>query len=145
AWGVTNASIDVQDWYKVTFKDASKTSYLFDGKWMETELHFENFAIKGKDTLVDTVFYTHYGPVVFSDSLTKDTSAHNLAIRWTAHDPSNELKTFYLLNRAKNYEEYVKAISTYECPGQNFVFASADGDIAIWQQGKFPLKWKEQG
>lgn len=145
AWGVTNASIDVQDWYKVTFKDASKTSYLFDGKWMETELHFEKFAIKGKDTLVDTVFYTHYGPVVFSDSLTKDTSAHNLAIRWTAHDPSNELKTFYLLNRAKNYEEYVKAISTYECPGQNFVFASADGDIAIWQQGKFPLKWKEQG
>lgn len=145
AWGVTNASIDVQDWYKVTFKDGSKKSYLFDGKWLETELHIEQFAVKGKDTVVDTVYYTHYGPVVFSDSLTKDTAALNLAIRWTAHDASNELKTFYKLNRAKNYEEYVKAISTYECPGQNFVFAAADGDIAIWQQGKFPLKWKEQG
>ncbi len=145
AWGVTNASIDVQDWYKVTFKDETKRSYLFDGKWLESDLHIEHFAIKGKDTITDTVFYTHYGPVVYSDSLTKDTAALNLAIRWTAHDASNELSTFYKLNRAKNYQEYLKAISTYECPGQNFVFAAADGDIAIWQQGKFPLKWKEQG
>lgn len=145
AWGVTNASIDVQDWYKVTFKDNTQNAYLFDGEWKETKKHIEKFAIKGQDTIIDTIFYTHYGPIVFSDSLTKDTAALNLAIRWTAHDASNELLTFYKLNRAKNYKEYVNAISTYECPGQNFVFAAADGDIAIWQQGKFPLKWKEQG
>ena len=27
----------------------------------------------------------------------------------------------------------------------NFVFASKSGDIAMRIQGKFPLKWKEQG
>jgi penicillin amidase len=31
------------------------------------------------------------------------------------------------------------------CPGQNFVFASKSGDIAIWQQGKFPARWPDQG
>jgi penicillin amidase len=69
----------------------------------------------------------------------------NLAVRWTAHDPSNEAWTLYSLNRANNYDEYAAAISKFDCPGQNFVFASKTGDIAIWQQGKFPARWKGQG
>ena len=69
----------------------------------------------------------------------------NLAVRWVAHDPSNEGMSFYKLNRARNYDEYVTAIKSFECPGQNFVFASKSGDIAIWQQGKFPARWDRQG
>jgi len=37
------------------------------------------------------------------------------------------------------------AIKTYQTPAQNFVFASKQGDIAIWQQGKFPARWYGQG
>ena len=53
--------------------------------------------------------------------------------------------TFYKLNRASNYDDYLNAIKTFSCPGQNFVFASKSGDIAIWQQGKFPARWDGQG
>jgi penicillin amidase len=66
-------------------------------------------------------------------------------VKWTAHEASNEGITFYKLNRANNYDEYVDAIKTFSCPGQNFVFASHSGDIAIWQQGKFPARWDMQG
>jgi penicillin amidase len=45
----------------------------------------------------------------------------------------------------KNKSEYNEAIKYFACPGQNFVFASKSGDIAIWQQGKFPAKWRRQG
>ena len=41
--------------------------------------------------------------------------------------------------------EYVEALKYYECPAQNFVFASRDGDIALWTQGNFPLKSEGQG
>ena len=58
-------------------------------------------------------------------------------MRWKAHDPSNEMLTFNKLNHAKNYTDYLNAISTFQCPGQNFVFASQSGDIAIQQQGNF--------
>jgi penicillin amidase len=44
-----------------------------------------------------------------------------------------------------NYDDYLRAIRFFTCPGQNFVFASKNGDIAIWQQGKFPAKWRRQG
>jgi penicillin G amidase len=69
----------------------------------------------------------------------------NLAVRWMAHEPSNELKAFTGLSRSKDYDDYAEAIKHFICPGQNFAFASKSGDIALWQQGKFPNKWKMQG
>ena len=69
----------------------------------------------------------------------------NYAVRWTAHDPSNELKLFHVLNRAKNYDDYNKAVVNLQTPGQNVVFACKNGDIAIRTQGNFPAKWKGQG
>jgi penicillin amidase len=69
----------------------------------------------------------------------------NLAIQWTAHNTSTGVETFYRLNRAKNYDDYIKAISLWTCPGQNFVLATKTGDIAIKQQGSFVARWERQG
>src|SRR5690606_5046914 len=92
----------------------------------------------------DTVAYTVFGPVLYDGSF-PEAHAGNVAVRWVAHDPSNEGLTFYKLNRAADYDDYVEAIQTFACPGQNFIFASKTGDIAIWQQGKFPARWRGQG
>ena len=52
---------------------------------------------------------------------------------------------FYLLNRARNYNDYLAAIKNFHTPGQNCIFAAKNGDIALWAQGEFPAKWKRQG
>jgi penicillin G amidase len=146
AWGVTNAQRDVKDFYSIKFKDNTKTEYWYDGKWEPAQLRLEEIKVKGGATVYDTVAYTIYGPVMFDESFSNaDANKQNLAVRWVAHDPSNEGITFYKLNRAKNYDDYTEAIKTFDCPGQNFVFASKAGDIAIWQQGKFPARWNGQG
>ncbi|WP_332910179.1 penicillin acylase family protein [Algoriphagus boritolerans] len=54
-------------------------------------------------------------------------------------------KTFILLNKAKNFGDYNSALDYYTSPAQNFGFASVSGDIGMRIQGKFPLKWTEQG
>lgn len=146
AWGVTNAERDVKDFYSIKFKDESKKEYWYNGKWEPTQIRLEEIKVKGGATVYDTVAYTIYGPVMFDESFPNaNTNQQNLAVRWIAHDPSNEGYTFYKLNRAKNYEDYTEAIKSFDCPGQNFVFASKEGDIAIWQQGKFPARWNGQG
>ncbi|MEO6611095.1 MAG: penicillin acylase family protein [Chitinophagaceae bacterium] len=147
AWGVTNAQRDVKDYYEIKFRDQTKKEYWFNGQWIRDSLRIENIKVKGGATVYDTVAYTIFGPVMFDESNPDTTSKvkRNLAVRWVAHDPSNEGITFYHLNRAKNYDDYAEAIKTFECPGQNFVFASKAGDIAIWQQGKFPARWNRQG
>jgi penicillin G amidase len=147
AWGVTNVGADVVDWYEVKFKDASKKEYFHDGQWKKITTRIEKYKVKNGAEVIDTVLYTHHGPVVYLDNekpLRKNIPTGH-ALRWIAHDKSQELTTFYELNRAKNYDDYTKALTHYTAPAQNFIFASNQNDIAIWVNGKFPLKAREQG
>ena len=150
SWGVTNVDADVLDWYQIRFKDPGKNEYWYNHAWRKTQKRIEEIKVKGQKTLYDTVIYTHHGPVVFTNPQDEALKGHeNIpighALRWIAHDPSNELKTFYCLNRAKNYSDYRKALTYYTAPAQNFVFASNEKDIAITPNGKFPLKYRDQG
>ncbi|MHA4894717.1 penicillin acylase family protein [Pedobacter sp. PWIIR3] len=149
AWGVTNVAADILDFYKIKFKDSSHSSYWYNNKWNNTKVRYEKIEVRGGKTETDTVFYTHHGPVVYLERPKNYSRSNNVptgsALRWIAHDRSNELKTFYLLNRGKNYADYRKALTFFTAPAQNFVFASNENDIAITANGKFPLKWKDQG
>jgi penicillin amidase len=145
AWGVTNAQRDLVDWFKIQFKDERKIEYLSNGQWKPSRRVIEEIKIKGGDSYFDTVTYTHHGPVVFDESFHGDEEKNHYAFRWLAHDPSEEVLTFYKLNRAKNHNDYMEALDHYSSPAQNFVFASVSGDIAMRVQGKFPVRRKEEG
>jgi len=143
SWGATNGTQDVLDYYTVTFRNEQAQEYLYDGEWLPVRNRIETHKIKGETPFLDTVRYTHIGPVMYDENFKPKPMP--LAVRWMAHEPSNELLAFHKLNRAHNYEEYVAAFETYLCPAQNFVFASTSGDIAIWQHGQFVNKWNQQG
>ncbi len=145
SWGATNAQRDLVDWYKIQFKDESKNEYLSDGEWKKSNKVIEAFKVKGGETFYDTVIYTHHGPIVYDQSFHAESEKNSYAFRWIAHDPSLELKTFYLLNRAKNHRDYMAALEYFSGPAQNFVFASTEGDIAMRIQGKFPVRRKDEG
>lgn len=146
AWGVTNAERDVRDYYEITFKDNSKQEYLFDSTWHTTTFREEIIRIKGKPNDTVMIPMTVWGPVMYDAAFPdKLGTGKAYAVRWAAHDESDELRAFYYLNRAKNVDDYKTAIAGYACPGQNFVFAAKSGDIAIRQQGRFPAKWRRQG
>lgn len=145
AWGVTNATKDARDWYKITFQDASRKAYRYGDEWKATTFRIEEIKVKDKEDFLDTVVYTHYGPIVYDRNFRGDKQDVNFALKWTVHMESNEQKTFLKLNAGKNYEDYNQALNHFTAPAQNFVFASNSGDIAMRVQGKFALKWPEQG
>ncbi len=147
AWGVTNGGRDVRDYFEINFRDETHKEYFFNNNWEKTKFRFEKIKILGKPDVIDTVAYTIFGPVMYDRNygIKRNTSNKSFAVQWKAHDPSNELLTFNLLNRAKNYEDYLTAVMNMQTPGQNFAFAAKNGDIAMRTQGFFPAKWKEQG
>lgn len=151
AWGVTNVGADVLDWYNIKFKDNSKKEYWYNNKWNPVKTRIETIQVKTGQTITDTVLYTHHGPIVYTTEQRPDnfSKINNIptghALRWVAHDGSNDVKTFYKLNRAQNYTDYRQALAYYSAPAQNFVFASVENDIAITANGYFPIKWKGQG
>jgi penicillin G amidase len=146
AFGVTNAGRELKDYYEIRFKDASRTEYWFNNAWKKADLRIEQISVKGSTPFIDTVAYTVFGPVIY-DKTFKDKLNQNkaYALNWIAHYPSNPLKMWYQLNRAKNYNDYLEAVQYFNEPSQNIVFASKEGDIAIKQEGKFPLRWEGQG
>ncbi len=146
AFGVTNAGRDVRDYYAIQFKDDTRSAYLFNGEWKQTEFRIEHIKIKGKPDYTDTVAYTVFGPVIFDNTYAnRNNDGKSYAVRWKAHDASNEMSMFYQLDRAKNYNDYLEAIKNLHTPGQNCAFAAKNGDIAMWCQGEFPAKWTRQG
>lgn len=146
AFGFTNAQRDVKDYYYIKFKDDSKQEYWSNGKWEKTNLREEKIKVRGANTILDTVAYTLFGPVMYDKSFSTDLSkGQAIACRWVAHDPSNEGLMWFYLDRAKNYDDYYSAIKDFTCPGQNMLFATKTDTIAIWQQAKFPARWYGQG
>jgi penicillin amidase len=147
AFGFTNAMRDVRDYYQIRFKDESMSAYWFNGEWKQTEFRYEHILQKGEPEFIDTIAYTVFGPVMFDKKFTggRSDGENYYAVRWKAHDPSNELMIFNRLDHAKNYNDYYEAIQSLHTPGQNCIFAAKNGDIAIWDQGEFPAKWKRQG
>lgn len=145
AWGVTNATRDTRDWYKIEFKNEDRTDYLYNDRWIQSNLRIEEIKVKGQESVFDTVIYTHHGPVVYDKYFKGERQNVNFALKWTAHLESNEQKTFLMLYRGKSHQDYLDALEYYTSPAQNFVFASKDGNIAMKVQGRFPLKWEGQG
>lgn len=146
AWSVTNAGRDVRDYYDIKFKDDSEKEYWFNGGWKQTDWRYDTIKVRDEPDFIDTLPITVFGPVMYENRYgNRQQKGKAYAVRWKATDPSNEGWTFTKLARAQNYTDYLTAISTFKCPGQNFVFASKSGDIAIWNQGEFPAKWYRQG
>jgi len=146
AWGFTNGYRDVKDFYTIQFKDDSKKEYLLNGRYVPSTLQIETIKIKGQSDFHDTVARTKMGIVMYDHSFSREGfEQQNFAVKWMAHRGSNELNALIGLNRARNYNDYVRAIQSFECPHQNIVFASANGDIAIWSQGLFVQKIAGQG
>ncbi len=145
AWGVTNVSHDVSDWYRLQWANPQRTKYIMDGQARDVQERVEVIGIKGKTPLRDTVPYTVWGPVVYGYDPAHP--LHDCALRWISHDepPAEGSVIFMFLNAGKSYEDYRKALANYDCPAQNFVFATRSGDIAITVQGRYPVRAPEQG
>ena len=151
AFGFTNGGRDVRDYFEINFKDDSRQEYSFNGQWMKTKFRIDTIKIKNKTNFIDSVAYVQLGndwcPVMYDKSFSggRKTNDKYYAVRWKAHDASNELKIFNMLNHAKNYADYSAAVTNLHTPGQNCVFACKSGDIALRTQGEWPAKWKGQG
>ncbi|MCA6073439.1 penicillin acylase family protein [Fulvivirga sedimenti] len=145
AWGFTNGPRDHKDWYKIEFKDDSREEYMYDGKWTPVQSKVETFLIRDGEPVQDVILSTHHGPVVYDKNFGDSNPRKNYALHWIGHDVSAVLKALIALNSSKNYDDYLAAIQNWDAPPQNVVFASKNGDIALWNQGRFPAKWPGQG
>jgi penicillin amidase len=59
---------------------------------------------------------------------------------WQGNAFSNEARTTFLLNRAKNWEDFRDALSTFNSVNQNVVYADRHGNIGLQTSAGVPIR-----
>lgn len=138
AWGMTNVMVDDMDFYFETINPDNPDEYLFNGEWKPMEVRKEIIEVKGEDPVERTSHFTHRGPLV--TKVKKMDESKPISMRWVGNEPSNELLSLYLMNRAENWEDYKNALKTFISVSQNIAYADVQGNIGIYCAAGVPIR-----
>ncbi len=133
AWGFTNVGPTVTDVYIENFN--AQGAYQTPGGWAQPEHRAEVIHVKGKPDVNVDVRITRHGPIV-TEIVSGETRP--LALRWTLYDSLHI--PFLDVNEAQNWQDFRRAFSQLDAPGQNVVFADVDGNIGYQTTGKVPIR-----
>jgi len=152
AWGVTNLGPDVQDLFIEKVNPQNPNQYEYQGEWLEMEIIPEIVHIAGQDDpVVVNVRLTRNGPII--NDVVGGTGAdwafgwQPLALSWTALEGGEMtlVRSILLINRAQNWDEFRFALSFWDAPSQNFVYADVDGNIGYQSPGRIPVRSQGDG
>jgi penicillin amidase len=140
AWGFTNVGGDVLDWYY--YKENDQGQYYYNGEWKTYQTVDEVIKIKGKEPFTYTIRLTPQG----SEIAGRNYNGRSLVASWIGtKDYVTELgrkfvfKAVYGFNFASNYNEFKAAVSNWDGPAQNIVYADKS-NIALWVAGVHPSR-----
>jgi penicillin amidase len=138
AWGFTNVGPTVTDAFIENFN--AQGEYQTPQGWRQPEHRTEIIHVKGKPDVTLDVRTTRHGPIV-TDLLPGET--RQVALRWTLYDGLHML--FFDVDTAQNWEQFRKAFSQLDAPGQNVVYADVDGNIGYQTTGRIPIRASGDG
>ncbi len=133
AWGFTNIGPTVTDVYIENFN--SQGEYQTLTGWTQPEHRTETIHVKGQPDVTVDVKVTRHGPII-TELVPGET--RQLALRWTLYDGLR--MPFFDVNSAQNWQDFRKAFSQLDAPGQNVVYADIDGNIGYQATGKVPIR-----
>lgn len=144
SWVLTNVMADDADFYVETF-DSTGTKYLLDGNWKNLKIETDTIVVKDSANVIFQKKSTHRGPVVqdahpYNVLYLNEYQKANLSMRWTAYEFSDELKGILLINKAKNWDEFLSGVKEFTVPGQNFVYGDIDDNIGYVCAARLPIR-----
>jgi penicillin amidase len=133
AWSTTNLGFDVQDLHSIRI-DERTGQYVYAGKLDQARPEQEVIRVRGERPVELVVWVTRYGPLFLSEG------NERFALRWIAAEPGGYQFPFLEINRAQDWNQFVKALARFAGPAQNFVYADSAGNIGYHVAGKLPVR-----
>jgi penicillin amidase len=137
AWGFTNVMVDNADFYLEKLDPDHPDRYELNGEWRRMQVQKEEIKIKGGRAVQDELRFTHRGPIISRFHKIDDLA---ISMRWIGNDFSDELRTVYLLDRARNWDEFKNAMRTFISVSQNTVYADVGGNIGLYCAAGVPIR-----
>ncbi|MBW1713085.1 MAG: penicillin acylase family protein, partial [Deltaproteobacteria bacterium] len=140
AWGLTNVMADDADFFIERLNPKNPDQYLAGSEWLPLKKVKRTIKVKGGQPLEQVFRLTRNGLIINDLKTPVPLRGRVLAMRWVAQDHTGEMAAYYQLAKARNLEEFDRAVSHYSCPGQNFIYADTAGHIG-WRAGlKIPRR-----
>jgi penicillin amidase len=144
AWGLTNAYVDVQDLYIERADGENPTRFEYQGAWEDAEVLEETIQVRRQtEPHVERVVITRHGPLI--SSFLKESDLQPLSLRWMGHTPGHGLRSILNLNRAQDWDAFVKALTDWGLAPQNISYADKDGNIGYLLAGAIPVRRQNLG
>jgi penicillin amidase len=141
AFGLTIFAADQQD-IIIERTRADDPQQYFDpaggGRWRRMEVVEEEIRVKGESAPRKVQLkYTRNGPVIFEEPARQ----RAYALRWVGSEPGT---AGYLgglaISRAKNWDEFRRALRSWKLPPENFVYADVEGNIGYQAAALVPRR-----
>jgi penicillin amidase len=143
SWGITNLPADTQDFFIEKLNPADRLQYQYKGEWRSLQVLEETIDVRGRsDPEKLQVRLSVHGPLM--DKVIGGLE-QPLALQWSGNRPSRLIKSVYLLDKATNWAEFHEALSYWDAPSQNIVYADRDGNIGYQSTGLIPVRNKGLG
>lgn len=150
AWGFTNLSPDVCDFY---LEQATDTTYLRDGQLQPLVVTAETLKVRGGDDVPLLVRATSHGPIVSDVFPTvgdmgrapvvngvQSTGEYAVSLAWTGLIPGTTADAIFALDAAKDFDSFRQALRSFAVPSQNVVYADTSGSIGYQAPGVVPVR-----
>ncbi|MGC1373363.1 MAG: penicillin acylase family protein [Candidatus Sulfotelmatobacter sp.] len=138
AWGFTNVGPTVADAFVENFN--AQGAYQTPQGWVQPEHRTEVIRVKSQPDVTVDVKITRHGPII-TEILPGETRP--IALRWTLYDGLH--MPFFDVDSGQNWQDFRKAFSQLDAPGQNVVYADVDGNIGYQTTGRVPIRASGDG
>jgi penicillin amidase len=138
AWGFTIAGLDQADVYVEETRPDDPTQYRVGDHWERMTVVREKVAVKGeKDPANVELRFTRHGPVLHQD----EPRRRAYALKWVGSEPGSAAYLGSLaVDRAGSWPEFLRALGSWNAPGENMIYADVDGNIGWVAAGLMPVR-----
>jgi penicillin amidase len=139
AWGATAAVCDDVEIYRERLHPLDSDRYSVGHQWQKLEIESELIAVRRHKARETIIRRTRHGPVI-SDFAGPPAGDEVLSMRWTAHEPSEEMRSLYGINGAESWRDFLQSLRYHTAPSLNFVYADCAGNIGYALAGRIPAR-----
>ena len=137
AFGLTIFPTDQEDLYVYELDPQDATRYRYAGGFESMREITETVAVRGGDDRQVRLLFTRHGPVLHLDADRR--RAYALRSVWTEPGTAAYLASLRY-QRARCWDDFVAAQSSWGAPSVNHVYADVDGNIGWITAGKLPVR-----